>query len=505
MQLVIEGGLAADGEPDATDSTNDSTNESTTESTTGPTAEVKPRRRIRRWVKRGLLVVMVLLIPVVISYVRALTGPGNDSLQARSVEWARENHLGGLVDRVEHYWYAHHQAPVGGTPNAGADQLNISTESVAPAISVSQAVNGITVAAGAPAAAEATTASTRSQSNPSAETSLEPSPGTAATPTPSPPPSQPGGPTTIPAVETEPPPPTAAAETTAATTTPAVGTPTSAERRPPPRLSSPTNAPLANEGTWSPIGPLVGGRHGAYATLIRPDAVHTSVLDAVVWIDPALLSFRQYPGQKIPGAPWDRPDFVEPEHQASLLAAFEGGFRLADSNGGMFLGSKLLKPLRSGGATFVIDKNGVPDVGLWGRDFTTTDSLDSARQNLDLIVDQGSAVPTLATDPNRAWGFTGPANNDAVWRSGVGVTADGAVVWVGGDGLSIVSLANTLVRAGAVRGMQLDINHEWVQFNTYGTDTTGAVHGKRLLAAMQHSDDRYLTEDTRDFIAVFER
>ena len=499
---MIEGGPAADGEPLATDSTT----ESTTESITGPTAAVKPRRRIRRWVKRGLLVVMVLLIPVVISYVRALTGPGSDSLQARSVEWARENHLGGLVDRVEHYWYAHHQAPVGGTPNAGADQLNISTESVAPAISVGQAVNGITVAAGAPGAVEATTTTfTRSQSNASPETSLEPSPATAGTPTPGPMPSQPGGPTTIPALETEPQPARTAAETTAAATTPAVGTPTSAERPPPSRLSSPTNAPLANEGTWSPIGPLVGGRHGAYATLIRPDPVHTSVLDAVVWIDPTLLSFRQYPGQKIPGAPWDRPDFVEPEHQASLLAAFEGGFRLADSNGGMFLGSKLLKPLRSGGATFVIDKNGVPDVGLWGRDFTTTDTIDSARQNLDLIVDRGAIAPTLATDPNRAWGFTGPANKDAVWRSGVGITADGALVWVGGDGLSIVSLASTLVAAGAVRGMQLDINHEWVQFNTYGTDSTGAVHGERLLAAMQHSDDRYLTEDTRDFIAVFER
>ncbi len=101
--------------------------------------------------------------------------------------------------------------------------------------------------------------------------------------------------------------------------------------------------------------------------------------------------------------------------------------------------------------------------------------------------------------------FTGPANKDAVWRSGAGITADGALVWVGGNGLSIVALANTLLRAGAVRAMQLDINHEWVQFNTYDGGGSGSVHGSRLLTDMQHSGDRYLSEDTRDFIAVFRR
>jgi hypothetical protein len=161
--------------------------------------------------------------------------------------------------------------------------------------------------------------------------------------------------------------------------------------------------------------------------------------------------------------------------------------------------------LRDGGATLVIDSNGVPNIGQWGRDFTSTAGLDSVRQNLDLIVDDGAVAPRLATDANRTWGFTGPANHDAVWRSGAGVTADGALVWVGGPGLSITSLAETLVRAGAVRGMQLDINHEWVQFNTYSPDGDGAAHGTRLIKAMQHSDDRYLSEDTRDFIAVFSR
>jgi hypothetical protein len=53
--------------------------------------------------------------------------------------------------------------------------------------------------------------------------------------------------------------------------------------------------------------------------------------------------------------------------------------------------------------------------------------------------------------------------------------------------------------------MQLDINQEWVQFNVYGMGTDGAVHGSKLLPGMGHANDRYLSTDTRDFIAVFAR
>ncbi|MEO6158810.1 MAG: hypothetical protein ABIQ39_14435 [Ilumatobacteraceae bacterium] len=423
-----------------------------------------------------MLVIAVLMIPVGYSYGRAITGPGNDSLGARSVEWMRENHMGWAVDKVERTWYDHHQAPIGGQPSADARSLGIETQD-SPGPTTSSAVPATTLPAIGPEG---------------------PPIGNAI-----------GAPATIS-------PSTIAPATIAPATTAARGL------DPPAPLVSPASQPVAGEGQWLGIGPQTpgigpqtpgqpdaglpdAGRWAAYGTLIRPDAVHTSVLDAVVWMDPTLLEFRQYPGVKIPGSPWDRTDYVEPARQPALLAAFEGGFRLNDSHGGMFLGTTMLKPLRDGGATFVVDHDGRPDIGKWGRDFTSTATLDSARQNLDLIVDGGAVVPTLATDPNKQWGFTGPANKDAVWRSGAGITADGALVWVGGNGLSVVSLAQRLVSAGAVRAMQLDINHEWVQFNVYTTNATGEVHGSKLLSDMQHGDDRYLSEDTRDFIAVFRR
>jgi hypothetical protein len=94
-----------------------------------------------------------------------------------------------------------------------------------------------------------------------------------------------------------------------------------------------------------------------------------------------------------------------------------------------------------------------------------------------------------------------------VWRSGLGVTADGALVYVGGPGLDIIDLANLLVRAGAVRAMELDINTDWVNFSTYQpatpTGLASATHGTELLSGMTGTPGRYFESWwARDFITM---
>ena len=130
----------------------------------------------------------------------------------------------------------------------------------------------------------------------------------------------------------------------------------------------------------------------------------------------------------------------------------------------------------------------------------------SVRQNLDLLVDGGKPVPGLnATDTTR-WGAT-LGDQIYVWRSGVGVTADGALVYVGGPGLNITSLADLLVRAGAVRAMELDINTDWVNFASYNPATrrgaASAANGTDLLPDMVGTPSRYFTTWwARDFITM---
>ena len=93
-----------------------------------------------------------------------------------------------------------------------------------------------------------------------------------------------------------------------------------------------------------------------------------------------------------------------------------------------------------------------------------------------------------------------------MWRSGIGVTRDGALVYVGGPSLAITSLANLLVDAGAVRGMELDINPDWVQYSTYagarGAPVSGGS-GTSLLSSMAGNPWRYFESWwIRDFFTM---
>jgi hypothetical protein len=98
-------------------------------------------------------------------------------------------------------------------------------------------------------------------------------------------------------------------------------------------------------------------------------------------------------------------------------------------------------------------------------------------------------------------------NQIYVWRSGLGVTADGALVYVGGPGLNITDLADLLVRAGAVRAMELDINTDWVNLSTYQppspTGPATPADGTELLPSMTGTPGRYFEPWwARDFITM---
>jgi len=89
-----------------------------------------------------------------------------------------------------------------------------------------------------------------------------------------------------------------------------------------------------------------------------------------------------------------------------------------------------------------------------------------------------------------------------VWRSGIGVTASGAVVLVAGNRLSAPTLANLLLRAGAVRAMELDINRDWTSFILYRSPHGQAIE-KNALPDMWRAPSRYDSASSRDFVALY--
>jgi hypothetical protein len=278
----------------------------------------------------------------------------------------------------------------------------------------------------------------------------------------------------------------------------------------PKRITSPAGSWLSGEGVWHPVGRRVSGHPSVYETWVRPDAVHTSLVIGVAWMDTKLLRATLYSGSTVPGGgPYRHTAPVSPSAAKGLVAAFNAGFLMNNAQGGYYTDGKTVIPLRRGAASFVIYRNGTANIAKWGRDATMTPDVVSVRQNLDLLVDHGKPVPGLNPNDTTQWGFT-LGNAVYVWRSGLGITADGALVYVGGPGLNVTTLADILARAGAVRAMELDINTDWVSLATYAPRTpSGAAtpaNGTDLLPGMFGTPARYFEAWwSRDFITMSSR
>lgn len=254
-------------------------------------------------------------------------------------------------------------------------------------------------------------------------------------------------------------------------------------------------------------GPRVDGKSPMYWTEFRPDANYPSEVSYAVWIDMRIARLELVAGSVEPGGKWAHPFYVAPAELPRLMAAFNGGFqfRANDARGGYYAEGKTAVPLVQGAASLVIYKNGRVDIGSWGSGVSMSPAVQSVLQNVVLLVDNGQIPATASYTDNSYWGFT-LGGGPVVPRSGVGITADGALVYVAGPELSARSLALSLESAGAVRAMTLDANPEWVTFNFYSNapKRPNKVNGAKLYPEMQRSADRYLPPywESRDFFEV---
>jgi hypothetical protein len=221
----------------------------------------------------------------------------------------------------------------------------------------------------------------------------------------------------------------------------------------------------------------------------------------VMWINTARTRLQLYPGQLEPAVSLPRgPMEVPPALRPRLLATFNSGFKLQDSGGGFAVGGRTYAPMKPGMATLVGYSDGRVDIRSWSGGPDVPPGVQFARQNLPLIVSGGRPNPNLSDGPQ--WGAT-LGNAIRVWRSGVGIDAHGNLIYAAADNQTVGSLAQILIRAGAVRAMQLDINSYWVTGITYADPSAGRPSS--LLPAMTRGPYRYLTPDDRDFFAVYLR
>jgi hypothetical protein len=269
----------------------------------------------------------------------------------------------------------------------------------------------------------------------------------------------------------------------------------------PPDIAPLITPALPGEGVWIPSETWSGNDPPVQITQFRSDPLYPQMVAGVAWIDTARTRITLNPGALEPDVVLPRGTEDVPEALRSrLLATFNSGFKLEDDGGGFVVGGRTYASLHDGQATIVGYRDGRVDVISWTGGPTAPSDVQWARQNLPLIVEGGHLNPNLSDGP--AWGVT-VDNAIRVWRSGVGVDAHGDLIYAAADNQTVSSLAQILLRAGAVRAMELDINSYWDSFITYALP--GAGKPGNLLPDMVRTPYRYLTPDDRDFFAVYLR
>jgi hypothetical protein len=273
-----------------------------------------------------------------------------------------------------------------------------------------------------------------------------------------------------------------------------------------PRIPAPPGLTLEpGEGEFQVAVQTANGQPVVQVARIRPDSVYTGVTADVAVIDQKHSRFVLHPGHEggLNSIITDVPNQIDTNARPNLIALFNGGFKISESHGGYYDHGVTAAPLTDGAASEVIFKDGHMAVGMWGRDYSFQKNADivSVRQNLRLMVDAGQVVPYI--DDSSTWGRA-DHGSAAVWRSGVGVKADGDLVWVGGNELTAPSLARLLKDAGAVRAMQLDINLRWADFQ-YFPNRDGNPDTSKLYEDFLQGPNKFFVNSTKDFMAVYVR
>ncbi len=276
-----------------------------------------------------------------------------------------------------------------------------------------------------------------------------------------------------------------------------------------------TNPPPKPRPVYPPYPQLLGSATSTLPTPFVPAVRWQGQVAA--WVarsqsGVALLSFNQrlvelrlHSGTIDAGASGWRfgPTIAGTEHE-HLVAAFNGGFKLDVGAGGFMSHGRVAVALRDGLASIVTYDDGFTDIGSWHRGVPAPGRpVASVRQNLTLLVDHGAPAPTL--DCVSCWGATLGGVGDPA-RSALGITADGRLIWAGGEHLTVSELADALLGAHVARAVELDINPEWVAAYLYGhRGGVGPLAPVPIVPAQPGVPGQFLTPYSRDFFTIVAR
>jgi hypothetical protein len=251
---------------------------------------------------------------------------------------------------------------------------------------------------------------------------------------------------------------------------------------------------------WSNVEPWTGTSPGVLVTHVKTDP--QGGVATVAWFRSGDTQLALYPGTGNPGptTAGRGPEAVPVAARRNLVATFNSGFYEKDGAAGFYVHDTLYHPMLDGLATVVGYSDGRVDIIRWTGGRRPGPGIVMARQNLALLVDGGHIPPTAGILSD--WGITWHGW-PAVWRSAIGVDPNGNLIYAAGPAQTVTSMARVMVRAGAVRAMQLDINPEWPILVTFGLP--GAHLATLATPNPNQIPSRFLYTSLKDFFAVYLR
>lgn len=222
-------------------------------------------------------------------------------------------------------------------------------------------------------------------------------------------------------------------------------------------------------------------------------------------IDPTLVRGQLHPGFQDSGGSGLAGTSLTSAEQRTVVAVFNGGFRLnGASHGGYYSQGRIARPLVDGAASLVLRADGSATVGAWNREVRMGPGVGQCPAEPRPAGRRGAGNPTCQSGGKAQWDSTiGQAA--FIHRSGFRVTAGGGEVYVGGPALSVCDLGLILQASGVVRGMELDINPNWVSGAYFISTPDGRPRGVQLFPGECVAAEHYFSPSSRDWYAFYAR
>ena len=204
--------------------------------------------------------------------------------------------------------------------------------------------------------------------------------------------------------------------------------------------------------------------------------------------------------------PPDAQSHIDPatEEMAGVVAAFNGGFKVAAKAGGAVADGLIVSSLLPGMATIALDRFGHWEMGTWGQPGFPSSNFSpvSLRQNLPPLVAAGVVAPSAVANAWMQWGD--PLHGNPVQpRSGLGVDAAGNLLYLAPiKGVLPKQLGDAMVALHVRYGMELDMNPYWPTLGASFIPLHTAGPLPVQIPNSSHDPSMYFTAWERDFFVA---